>query len=79
MNNNLMTERAQLGLFSTTSYITIGDQYGKKSQSDPRLLGKQFSQACPAQGMGGARPNNALFDREYKWLYGGEKYAAHLS
>ena len=30
MNNNLTTERSHLGVFSTTTYITIGDVYGKK-------------------------------------------------
>jgi len=74
MNNGLSTERAHLGVFSTSSYISIGDQYGKKSQSDPRLLGKQFSHFFPTQGIAGARPNNSMFDREHKWLYGGEKY-----
>jgi len=74
MNNNLTTERSHLGLFSTTSYITIGDQYGKKSDADPRLQGKQFSADFPKAGVAGARPNNSMFDREHKWLYGGEKY-----
>ena len=77
MNHNLTTERAHLGVFSTTSYITIGDTYAKKSDKDPRLLGKQFNADFPKQGIGGARPNNSLFDREHKWLYGGEKCAAH--
>jgi len=74
MNNNLATERAHLGVFSTTSYTSIGDQYGKKGDSDPRLKGKQFSHFFPTQGIAGARPNNSMFDREHKWLYGGEKY-----
>ena len=74
MNNGLLTERAHLGVFSTSTYISIGDTYGKKSDSDPRLLGKQFQADFPKQGIGGARPSNSLFDREYKWLYGGEKY-----
>jgi len=74
MNNGHLTERAHLGVFSTSSYITIGDQYGKKSSSDPRLQGKQFSMDVPKQGFAGARPNNSMFDREHKWLYGGEKY-----
>ena len=74
MNNGLHTERGYLGVFSTSSYLTIGDMYGKKSTPDPRLLGKQFSQAVPKQGIAGARPNNSMFDREHKWLYGGEKY-----
>ncbi len=73
MNNGLLTERAHLGVFSTSSYINIGDQYGKKSASDPRLMGKQFSMDVPKQGIAGARPNNSMFDREHKWLYGGEK------
>merc|ERR1719198_2554388 len=74
MNNGMQTERAHLGVFSTNSYITIGDGYGKKTDSDPRLLGKQFSHFFPTQGIAGARPNNSLFEREHKWLYGGEKY-----
>ena len=75
MNHNLTTERSHLGVFSTSSYITIGDGYGKKTDSDPRLLGKQFSHFFPTHGIAGARPSNSLFDREHKWLYGGEKYA----
>ena len=77
MNNGLMTERAHLGVFSTASYISIGDNYGKKADSDPRLLGKQFSHFFPTSGIAGARPNNSMFDREHKWLYGGEKCAPH--
>jgi len=79
MNNGLQTERAHRGTFSISSYITIGDMYAKKADSDPRLKGKQFSQACPAQGIAGARPNNSMFDREHKWLYGGEKYVDKTS
>ena len=76
MNNGLMTERAHLGVFSTSSYITIGDTYGgKKTETDSRLLGKQLSADFPKGGIGGARPNNSMFDREHKWLYqNGEKY-----
>lgn len=74
MNNNLTTERSHLGVFSTTEYVTIGDQYGKKPDKDPRLKGKQFTNEFPKSGIAGARPNNALFDREHKWLFGGEKY-----
>ena len=74
MNSNMTTERAHLGVFSTSSYITITDPYGKKADSDPRLLGKQFSHFFPTQGIAGARPNNSLFEREHKWLFaGGEK------
>ena len=76
MNNGLHTERGYLGVFSTSSYLTIGDMYGKKSTPDPRLLGKQFSQAVPKQGIAGARPNNSMFDREHKWLFNGEKCAS---
>jgi len=74
MNNNLTTERSHLGVFQTASYITIGDTYAKKADPDPRLKGKQFSADFPKAGMAGARPNNSMFDREHKWLYGGEKY-----
>ena len=73
MNNNMTTERAHLGVFSTSSYITIEDKYVKKADPDPRLTGKQFSHFFPTQGIAGARPNNSLFEREHKWLFGGEK------
>ena len=73
LRETLMTERAHLGVFSAASYISIGDNYGKKAESDPRLLGKQFSHFFPTSGIAGARPNNSMFDREHKWLYGGEK------
>lgn len=74
MNNNLSTERSHLGVFSTTSYITINDQYAKKAAPDPRLKDKQFSCEFPKEGIAGARPKDALFEREHKWLFGGEKY-----
>jgi hypothetical protein len=77
MNNNVNSERAHLGVFSTASYINIGDPYGTKpKERDPRLLGKQFSMAVPKQGIAGARPNNSMFDREHKWLFNGEKCAS---
>ena len=50
MNNNLTTERSHLGVFSATSYITIGDGYMKKTDADPRLQGKQFTADFPKQG-----------------------------
>jgi len=74
MNNNLTTERSHLGVFSTSSYVTINDAYTKKADPDPRLKDKQFAADFPKQGIAGARPSNSLFDREHKWLYGGEKY-----
>mmetsp|Transcript_50091 Transcript_50091/g.108556 ORF Transcript_50091/g.108556 Transcript_50091/m.108556 type:complete len:247 (-) Transcript_50091:258-998(-) len=74
MNNNMTTERAHRGVFSTSSYVSIGDQYGKKVPRDDREKGVQFQAEFPKNGIGGARPNNALFDREHKWLFGGEKY-----
>eukprot|EP00965_Chrysotila_dentata_P224357 6194132-Pleurochrysis_carterae.AAC.8 len=76
MNNNMTTERAHRGVFSTSSYVSIGDQYGKKVPRDDREKGVQFQAEFPKNGIGGARPNNALFDREHKWLFGGEKCAA---
>ena len=79
MNNNLMTERAHLGVFSTASYLTIGDPYAKKSLEDSRLKGKQFNADFPKGGIAGARPNNSMFDREHKWLFRGEKYIDRTS
>jgi len=74
MNNNMTTERAHLGVFSTSSYTSIGDPYGKKASKDARFGGKQFTADFPHGGMAGGLPNNALFAREHTWLYGGEKY-----
>jgi len=74
MNNNLTTERAHIGLFSSTSYVSIGDPYVKKGNKDDRERGVQFGCEFPKGGICGARPNNSLFEREHKWLYGGEKY-----
>jgi hypothetical protein len=73
MNNGLNTERALRGVFSTTSYITVGDAYAKQGAKDDREKGLQMSADFPKSGIAGALPNNALFDREHKWLYGGEK------
>mmetsp|Transcript_18177 Transcript_18177/g.46893 ORF Transcript_18177/g.46893 Transcript_18177/m.46893 type:complete len:259 (+) Transcript_18177:131-907(+) len=74
MNNGLTTERAMLGVFSTTSYNTIGDAYGKKPKPDPRHTGKQLTLEPPHMGTMGATPLNALFDREFKSLHKGDKY-----
>ena len=74
MNNNMLTERAQLGVFSTTSYITNGDPYGKKGTKDPRFGGKQFAADFPKSGLSGGLPNNALFARKHEWLFANEKY-----
>eukprot|EP00967_Tisochrysis_lutea_P079465 scaffold108776_cov32-Tisochrysis_lutea.AAC.2 len=74
MNNGLSTERALRGVFSTSSYITVGDPYGKKSAKDDREKGVQMSADFPKSGIAGALPNNALFAKEHKWLFGGEKY-----
>lgn len=74
MNHNLTTERALRGIFSTSSYLTIGDPYVKKGTHDDREKGKQMSADFPKAGIAGARPTNSLFAREHMWLYGGEKY-----
>lgn len=78
MNNGLSTERAIRGVFSTSSYITVGDAYAKKGVKDDRERGLQMSADFPKSGIAGALPNSALFDREHKWLFGGEKYAICL-
>jgi hypothetical protein len=43
MNNGLNTERALRGVFSTSSYITVGDPYAKKGVKDDREMGLQMS------------------------------------
>ena len=42
MNNNSLSERAHLGVFSASSYTSIGDPYGKKAVQDDRMKGVQF-------------------------------------
>jgi hypothetical protein len=74
MNNGLNSERALRGVFSTTTYNTIGDMYGKIPQADPRYRGRQLVMERPHHGIGGATPNNALFDKEFKSLHKGDKY-----
>ena len=74
MNNNMLTERGLQGLFSTTSYNSIGDPYGKKSQKDPRFGGKQFNADFPKGGISGSLMPSALFAKKHDWLFGGEKY-----
>jgi len=74
MNNGLQSERALRGVFSTPTYTSIGDPYGKKSSKDSRFGGNQFKADFPKQGLSGALPNNALFAREHTWLFGNEKY-----
>jgi len=73
MNNGLTTERSIRGVFSTSSYVSVGDPYVKKGVKDDREKGVQMSADFPKAGIAGALPNAALFDREHKWLYGGEK------
>ena len=74
MNNGLQTERAHMGVFSTTSYISIGDPYAKKSQSDDRMKGRQFISQYPKRGLGGAAEKACYFDRQFPSLFIGEKY-----
>ena len=76
MNNGLQTERAHMGVFSTTSYISIGDPYAKKSQSDDRMKGRQFISQYPKRGLGGAAEKACYFDRQFPSLFIGEKCAA---
>mgnify|MGYP001321392303 CR=1 FL=1 len=75
MNNNSHEAKALLGVMSLPSYISIGDPYDKKAKAtDSREKGAQFKADFPKKGVAGALPNEALFDKEHKWLYGGEKY-----
>ena len=45
----------------------------------PCFVALQFNADFPKQGVAGARPNNAVFDREHKWLFRGEKYVDRTS
>lgn len=59
------------GVFSAPSFITIGDQYVKKTAQLSRLGGKNIISGVPKKG----RVHEAYFDKSHKWLYQGKKYA----
>lgn len=58
-------------LFSCPSFITIGDNYVKKTQQWPRLGGKNFIANYPKKG----RTVDVYFDKQHKWLLQNKKYA----
>jgi hypothetical protein len=59
-----------LGVFSQPSYLTIGDEYTKKSDEKGRHKGKQFQTNPTKKGQVGP---NVTFDT-FKPLFEGEKY-----
>merc|ERR1711865_604185 len=70
MNNNQTSERAVLGQYATTSYITIADPYGKKTQGLSRHKKKQFLTEPGHLG----RSNDTMFCKSFPWLSEGDKY-----
>jgi len=42
MNNGVCTERGLLGQFTNSTYVTLGDPYGKKAEMLSRYKKKQF-------------------------------------
>eukprot|EP00741_Cyanophora_paradoxa_P015707 tig00020904_g15164.t1 len=64
--------------FSIPDYITIGrpsfrlggDKYEKKTNRDPRFLGKQFGTMPLKEGT----TNDTLFEKKHVWLHDGKKF-----
>lgn len=72
MNNNLTSERALLGQYSTSTYTTLGDPYHKKNTQLSRYKGKQF-QTNPAHK---GRSKDTMFSKSHIWLSEGDKFTA---
>jgi len=70
MNNGLTTEQGLQGQFSTTSYITLNDNYSKKINPLPRYKKKQF-QTNPAKK---GRTKDTLFGGAHPFLADGDKF-----
>lgn len=70
MNNGLTTERGLCGLFSTSSYVTLGDSYVKKNQLLSRYKNKQFLTNPARKG----RTKDTMFGRAFPFLADGDKY-----
>jgi len=70
MNNGLTTERGLCGIFSTNSFVTLGDPYGKKGQLLSRYKKKQF-QTNPAKK---GRTKDTMFGRAFPYLADGDKF-----
>eukprot|EP00217_Crustomastix_stigmatica_P004719 CAMPEP_0183790436 /NCGR_PEP_ID=MMETSP0803_2-20130417/1065_1 /TAXON_ID=195967 /ORGANISM="Crustomastix stigmata, Strain CCMP3273" /LENGTH=253 /DNA_ID=CAMNT_0026034659 /DNA_START=94 /DNA_END=852 /DNA_ORIENTATION=+ len=80
MNNNLTNERAIRDVFSTTSYITIGDKdkplaYPYKPPIRSCYTGKHFQTNPGKQGLGGAKVPDVYLQKEHKWVLQGVPYA----
>lgn len=87
MNNNKVDESALLaschGVFSKTSYITIGtkekpEDYEKKGTLRANFGGKQFGTAPPKEGLAGGATNDVFFEKKHNWIADGDKYIDRL-
>ncbi|KAJ9452184.1 hypothetical protein DIPPA_12442 [Diplonema papillatum] len=65
-----MTAMDKLGLFGTPSYISIGDEYDKKTAQNDRYKGKGFSCVPSKRGQG----PEVTFDRRFRSIHEGDKY-----
>eukprot|EP01050_Picozoa_sp_SAG11_P014429 SAG11_NODE_1778_length_4265_cov_1.686750_1_plen_177_part_00 len=63
-----------IGTFGVPSYNSIGDEYMKKIQPDPRYKGRQFQTMPPKKGTAGARTQNTLFEEKFLRIFENEKY-----
>jgi len=70
MNNNLTSERALLGQYATSTYISLGDPYLKKGSQLSRHKKKQFLTEPGHKG----RSKDTVFARAFPWLSEGDKY-----
>lgn len=84
MNNNQTSQSALLancrGVFSATSYITIGTKEKPEPYKDKKgplrscYAGKQFTNVPPKEG----RTTDVYFEKKHPWLSDGDKYVDKL-
>eukprot|EP00218_Dolichomastix_sp_CCMP3274_P010461 CAMPEP_0170143574 /NCGR_PEP_ID=MMETSP0033_2-20121228/11727_1 /TAXON_ID=195969 /ORGANISM="Dolichomastix tenuilepis, Strain CCMP3274" /LENGTH=245 /DNA_ID=CAMNT_0010380031 /DNA_START=44 /DNA_END=781 /DNA_ORIENTATION=+ len=75
----MTSERAIRDVFSTTSYVTIGEKekpldYGKKEGLRSCYTSKQFMTNPPKQGNLGAKVPEVYLEREHKWVMSNVQY-----
>jgi len=79
MNNNLTTERAVRDVFSTASYVTLGDKdkplpYGLMQKERSCYYTKQFLTNPPKMGIMGSKLPDVYLERKHMWVSEGDTY-----
>lgn len=79
MNNGLLTERALLGVFNTTSYINFGTAddplpYPTVDVERSNYKGKQLALPTAKKGMQPDGTNHIFFQQEHPWVFDGCPY-----